>query len=199
MLNWILSILAFLSLLFGIINGKMADVNLAALQSASRAVELCLTLIGTMALWNGLMRIAEKSGLCKGVAALLSPLLTKIFKNVPSHSRAMELISINVTANLLGLANASTPLGIAALQELSKFAKEGEASDDMVSLVVLNTASIQLVPTTVAILRLKYGADSPLDILPAVFISSFVSLFISLLVSRILSKISSKKKKRITG
>lgn len=198
-MNWIMLVLIFSSVLCGFINGRMEEVNIAALQGCSKAVTLCLMLIGTMALWSGLMRIAERAGLCKKLSRLLAPLICRLFCGVKRDSKAMELISLNITANLLGLGNASTPLGIAAMTELAKQSVNQTATDDMVVLTVLGTASIQLIPTTVGILRLQYGASSPFDIIPAVLLSSAVSVTAALLTAKLFSKSQKTKAKKLQG
>ena len=123
------------------------------------------------------MRVAQDSGLAERIARLLRPLLRFLFRDLKRGSRALQLIAMNVTANLLGLGNAATPLGLSAMQELAKEVPEGRMSTSMILLTVMNTASIQLIPTTVALLRLKHGAASPFDILPAVLITSFSAAF----------------------
>lgn len=199
MMKWVITILILLSILFGLLNGKMGDVSNSALIECTNAVELAITLTGSICLWSGMMRIAQKSGLTKKISKLLSPITGIIFKGLDKSSYALELISMNITANLLGLGNAATPLGIAAITELNKINEEnqyGIASNHMVMLVVLNTASIQLIPTTVATLRLKYGSNTPLDILPAVLISSVLSVTLSLLLAAILNKLFPANKLR---
>lgn len=134
------------------------------------------------------MKVAEASGLTKIISKLLSPVTRVLFRDLPRNSPAFPLISMNITANLLGLGNAATPLGIAAIQSLSKEQPEPlrhTASVPIITLVVLNTASIQLLPTTIAVLRLEYGAANPLDILPSILLSSFVSVCVGLLLVQI--------------
>lgn len=192
MMKWILSIIAFLAIIFGIFNGRIKQVNVAAIEECSRAIELTITLAGTICLWSGLMRVAEKSGLTKAIAKLLSPITCMLFKGVAKTSYTMQLITMNITANLLGLGNAATPLGIAAITELEKDTPKelkGTASNNMITLVVLNTASIQLIPTTVATLRLKYGSPNPLDIVCSVLVSSLISVTVALLMARLLNKL----------
>lgn len=191
MMKWVITILIILSIAFGALNGKMGDVSNSAIIECTKAVELAITLTGSICLWSGMMRVAQKSGLTKKISKLLSPLTGLIFKGLNKNSYAIELISMNITANLLGLGNAATPLGIAAISELNKEIPEnqrGVASNHMVMLVVLNTASIQIIPTTVATLRLKYGSLTPLDILPAVLLSSIISVTIALMLAYILNK-----------
>ena len=187
-MKWILSILALLSVVFGMLNQRISEVNLAAIQGCAKAVELTITLAGTVCLWNGLMRVAQKSGLTHIIAKLLSPITCFLFKGIAQTSYTMQLISMNITANLLGLGNAATPLGIAAMTQLEKDTPhelKGTATNNMITLVVLNTASIQLIPTTVATLRLKFGSSNPLDIVFAVLISSLVSVFVAQLLTKI--------------
>lgn len=141
-------------------------------------------------MWNGIMKVAEKAKLTEIISRLLSPITTRIFRGLPRNSKALNLISMNITANLLGLGNAATPLGIAAMKELASQQppnRRQEASNHMILLVVLNTASIQLLPTTIAILRLQYGAANPLDILPAILISSLVSVSCGILLCKIMN------------
>ncbi len=192
MMKWILSGLAFLAIIFGIINGRIAEVNLAALKECSKAVELTVVLAGTICLWSGLMRVAEKSGLTLIIAKLLSPITCMLFRGVAKTSYAMQLITMNITANLLGLGNAATPLGIAAITELEKDTPKklkGVATNNMITFVVLNTASIQLIPTTVATLRLKYGSANPLDIVFAVLVSSLISVCVALVMTKLFNKL----------
>lgn len=190
-MKWVITVLIILAILFGALNGKMGDVSNSAIIECTKAVELAITLTGSICLWSGMMRVAQKSGLTKKISRLLSPLTRLIFKGLDKNSYALELISMNITANLLGLGNAATPLGIAAITELNKDVPEndkGIASNHMVMLVVLNTASIQLIPTTIATLRLKYGSQTPLDVLPAILISSLLSVTVALMLAYTLNR-----------
>lgn len=191
MMKWIFGILMVLSVIFGFLNGRMEQVNTSAITECEKAIELTFTLMGTMCLWSGLMRVAKKASLTQKLAKLMSPIIGFIFKGLDKSSYAMELICMNVSANLLGLGNAATPLGIQAITELSKHSPSScseTAADHMILLVVLNTASIQLIPTTVATLRLKYGASTPMDIVPAVWLTSGVTLFFTLILTKFLNK-----------
>lgn len=192
MMKWIFAALIALSVVFGALNGRMDSVSSAAISSCGGAVELALTLAGSLCLWSGLMRVAQESGLTEKAARLLAPVTTRIFRDVGRASKAMQLITMNITANLLGLGNAATPLGIAAISELAKEAPpeyKGTATDSMVLLVVLNSASIQLIPTTVAVLRLKYGAANPMDIIPSVLAASLVSVTVGLSLAKLLNRL----------
>lgn len=191
MMKWVFAVLILLSIIFGAGTGQIGAVSTAALSECGHAVELCITLAGSICLWNGLMRVAQASGLTEIIAKFLFPLTGRLFKGLQKGSPAMQMITMNISANLLGLGNAATPLGIAAITELEKdipLEQKGTASDNMLMLVVLNTASIQLIPTTVAVLRLKYGAANPLDILPAVLISSLASVAVGITLARLLNR-----------
>lgn len=199
MMKWIFTILILLSVLFGALNGRIGAVSSAAISECSNAIQLALTLAGSICLWNGLMRVALKSGLTEKIAAFLSPLTTRIFRGMGKASYAMQLITMNMTANLLGLGNAATPLGLSAMTELAKDTPaglQGTANDNMLLFVVLNTASIQLVPTTIAVLRLKYGSDNPMDIIPAVLIASLASVTVALSLAKLLNRLFPAKAAR---
>lgn len=194
MMKWVFTLLILLSVVFGIGCGRMQAVGETSLAECGRAVQLALTLAGSMALWSGLMKVAQESGLTQVIARLLSPLTSRIFWDIPRESDAMQAITMNITANLLGLGNAATPLGIRAMTELSRQMPPGErtATDSMVLFTLLNTASIQLVPTTIAVLRLQYGAAAPLDILPAILLVSPLALLAGLIPAMLLNRRKSK-------
>ena len=135
------------------------------------------------------MKIAEKSGLTSLIAKLLSPITSKLFPDYDKNSKEIKAICMNITANLLGLGNAATPFGIAAMKELNKNnPQKNVATNSMIIFILLNTASIQLVPTTIASMRLKYGSKNPLDIIPAVWLTSFIALSIGFITAKILEK-----------
>ncbi len=191
-MNLLFVILLLLSVLFGILTGNIDKVSNAAIGECSKAVEICFSLMGAMCLWSGIMRIAEKSGLAGKISKLLSPITKRIFKN--ASDKALNAISMNITANLLGLGNAATPLGIQAMINL----KDGDyATNNMILFVVINTASIQLIPTTIATLRLKYNSHNPMEILPYVLICSIISLVVGVAFTLFLNKITSKRDKNI--
>ena len=193
MMKWVFTGLIALSLFFGIINGGVGSVSDAALSECGGAVTLSLTLCGVICLWSGIMRAAQSAGLTNTLAGVFKPVLVKLFKGINPDGRAIGYIVLNITANLLGLGNASTPFGIAAMRELEKEEGAGEyASDNMVTFVVLNTASLQLIPTTAAALRLKNGSSAPMEILPCVWIMSLAALTVSITTSKILAKRSRK-------
>ena len=172
-----------LSLLFGCATGQLSAVSAAALTGAQSAVELCLSMAGAICLWSGVMTLMDRCGLSGKLAALLRPLLRRILPNASRDSETLAALSANVSANLLGLGNAATPLGIRAATRMAQGCG-GVASDELCRLVVLNTASIQLLPTTVAAVRSAHGCAAPFDILPAVWLSSVLSVSAGLLAAR---------------
>ncbi len=172
-----------LSLLFGCATGQLSAVSAAALTGAQSAVELCLSMAGAICLWSGVMTLMDRCGLSEKLAALLRPLLRRILPNASRDSETLAALSANVSANLLGLGNAATPLGIRAATRMAQGCNS-VASDELCRLVVLNTASIQLLPTTVAAVRSAHGCAVPFDILPAVWLSSVLSVSAGLLAAR---------------
>ena len=172
-----------LSLLFGCATGQLSAVSAAALTGAQSAVELCLSMAGAICLWSGVMTLMDRCGLSEKLAALLRPLLRRILPNASRDSETLAALSANVSANLLGLGNAATPLGIRSATRMAQGCS-GVASDELCRLVVLNTASIQLLPTTVAAVRSAHGCAAPFDILPAVWLSSVLSVSAGLLAAR---------------
>ena len=177
-----------LSLLFGCATGQLSAVSAAALTGAQSAVELCLSMAGAICLWSGVMTLMDRCGLSEKLAALLRPLLRRILPNASRDSETLAALSANVSANLLGLGNAATPLGIRAATRMAQGCNS-VASDELCRLVVLNTASIQLLPTTVAAVRSAHGCAAPFDILPAVWLSSVLSVSAGLLAARVLQAI----------
>ena len=162
-MSYIWTGMIFVSIVFSILGGCTQAVSAAALEGAANGIQICLGLAGTMCLWTGVTKVMEYAGLNKKLAKLLAPILRRIYPEATTDEATIGCISANVSANLLGLGNAATPLGIEATKHMKKFAKEGEASDEMCRFVVMNTASIQLVPSTVAAVRAAAGAKSPFD------------------------------------
>ena len=162
-----------LSVAYGLFAGNGPAVAAAAVEGAAAAVELCITMAGVMCLWMGVMEVMKRAGLAEKLSKLLRPILCRLYPDFKRDRETMDAISANVSANLLGLGNAATPLGIQAARRMAT-RTPGVASDSLCMLVVCNTASIQLIPTTVAALRLSAGCATPFDILPAVWLASGV-------------------------
>ena len=189
MLNYIFGGIIIISVICGISTGNGSQLADGIINGAKESVSLLTTMAGMMLLWSGIMEIAARGGFTKVIGKALSPVLCRLFKKADKDSKALNFISMNVSANLLGLGNAATPFGLSAMGELHRINNEDKrASDDMVTFVVMNTASIQLMPTMVGTLRQSYGSHSPFDILPCVWISSVCALAVGLILSKILRR-----------
>ena len=189
MLNYIWCGMIVLSFVTAIFNGRIENVTNGAMEGAVSAVETCIGLLGTMCLWTGLAKVAEKSGLVEVFAKILRPVTKIIFPKLKKDSPALRTIVMNMVANLLGMGNAATPLGIAAMRELDKLNRgKNTASDEMCMFVVINTASIQLIPATVISLRQMYGSQSPAEIVVPVWICSVCAVTIGVVAAKLLQK-----------
>ena len=185
---WIWTGMAVLSILCGLATGRGELVAAAAVEGAQAAVELCVSIAGMLCLWTGVMEVMRRSGLAEGLSRLLRPVLSLLFPQVSGDRGVMDSISANVSANLLGLGNAATPLGIEAVRRMER-KSPGTASDAMCMLVVCNTASIQLIPTTVASVRAAAGSTAPFDILPAVWLASALSVGVGISACKLFARI----------
>lgn len=184
---WVWTGMVVLSLLFGLFTGRLDAVANAALEGANSAIELSLSMAGILCLWSGVMEIMNVCGLSSALARTFRPLLRRLLPNACRDEETLAAISANVSANLLGLGNAATPLGIRAARRMARGC-DGVASDELCLLVVLNTASIQLLPATIASVRAAAGCRTPFDILPAVWLVSALSVTVGLLTARLLSR-----------
>ena len=176
------------SLLCALIFGNGSLLASAALDGAASAVELGISMAGILCLWMGVMEVMQRAGLAEKLAKLLRPILRRLFPEFSGDRGVMDTIAANVSANLLGLGNAATPLGLEAARRMSR-RTPGVAGDSLCMLVVCNTASIQLIPTTVAAVRMGAGCQTPFDILPAVWITSLLSVLTGILAAKICAKL----------
>lgn len=186
-MTWVWCGMMVFSLLFGALSGSLSAVTNAAAEGAGAAIELCISIGGVMCLWSGVMEIMDRCGLSASLARVLRPLLRRLLPDASRDDETMSALCANISANLLGLGNAATPLGIRAARRMARGAN-GTATDELCLLVVLNTASIQLLPTTVAALRSANGAAEPFDILGAVWVTSIFSVTVGLLAAWILAR-----------
>ena len=192
---WIWTGMIAASVLYGLINGTISAVGNAAMAGAAAAVDLCLSMAGVMCLWSGVMSIMKASGLMDGLSRLFRPVLGRLLPRACQDPDTLAALSGNVSANLLGLGNAATPLGIRAARRMAQGCG-GRASNELCTLVVLNTASIQLLPTTVAGVRAALGAESAFDILPAVWLASALSVAAGLLAAKLLGRLWTRREGR---
>ncbi len=191
MINYIWGSMIVFSVISAVFGQNAGGLSNAIISSASDAVNLCIRLGGTICLWGGLMEIAEESGLTVAVCRILSPALRLVFPKMDMKGKTAKAISMNVTANLLGLGNAATPLGLEAMRRLQdENRRKDSASADMIKFVVMNSAAFHLIPTTVASLRQDYGCKTPFDIMPASWISSAAALTVGLTAAIIMIKLS---------
>ena len=183
-----------ISFIFAAINNTMGELSSAVLQGAADAVSFCIKLLGTVCLWNGLMEIAKRSSLTAKIEKLMSPLLKLLFPRY-SGTDAVSPIAANITANLLGLGNAATPMGVQAMQRMKHHSSSSVADSEMIRFVIINSAALTLIPTTVAALRQQMGSKQPMSVMLPVWLSGIAALSAGLLAERILSKLKGRRKK----
>ena len=201
MLNYIWAFMILIGIVFGAFTGNMEAVSKAALESAGEAVSLCITMIGVMALWVGLMEIAQKSGLIEKMTKGLSPFITFLFPRIPRNHPARGYISTNLIANILGLGWACTPAGLKAMEELAKleaergnpeylsdtvFApKERKASKEMCDFLILNISSLQLIPVNMIVYRQQYGSVNPTAVIAPAIVATFISTAVAVVFCKV--------------
>lgn len=196
MVNYIWIAMTLIGIVFAIVNGTMAEVNEAIFKGAQEAVTLCIGLISVLVFWLGLMKIAEDAGLLKKLARLFRPFVTKIFPDVPPDHPAMGYILSNMTANIFGLGNAATPLGLKAMEQLKALnGGKDSASRSMITFLAINTSSITIIPTTVIAIRMNYGSTGPTDIVGPTIVATLCSTIGALLIDRYFYYLRSKKEK----
>jgi spore maturation protein A len=184
-LNIIWLALIVISIVVAAVNGRLEVINQAAFEGAKTGVTVCFGLLSVLAFWMGMMRIAEKAGLLQLLARALSPLIGRLFPDIPKGHPALGYILSNMSANLLGLGNAATPMGLKAMEELQKLNPNKQAaSPSMCTLLAINTASITLIPTTMIAIRMQYGSANPVEIVGTTLIASFAATIFALLLDR---------------
>lgn len=188
-MSWIFTGMLFGSILFAALSGRGGALSAAAVEGAQAGVTLAISITGAVCLWSGVGKLMEKIGVTTFLSRLLSPLLGRVFPSTKKDARLAGSLSANVCANFLGLGNAATPMGIAAVRRLKDPEEPTLATDEMCRLIVLNTASIQFLPTNVAAVRSALGCASPFDILPAVWVSSLLSASLGVLAAWCLGKV----------
>lgn len=187
-MSYIWSFFLMASLVCSLLTGQTAALSGAVMQGAQQGVTLCLSLAGALCLWSGVSYLMQESGLQRKLSKCLRPLLSRLFSETCRDQKALGYLSANFSANLLGLGSAATPMGIACIQRMQALSSgpKNRAGNEMCRLIVLNTASFQLLPTTVAAVRASLGAARPFEILPAVWVSSIASVAVGLLAAYVL-------------
>ena len=208
MLNYIWAAMIIVGVIFGAVTGNMKAVTEAALDSAGEAVSLCITMAGVMALWVGLMEVAEKSGLLLKLTNMLSPFVSFMFPRIPKGHKARDYISTNIIANILGLGWACTPAGLKAMEELAKLEEERGnpaylpgnagakssrtervASNEMCTFLILNISSLQLIPVNMIAYRQQYGSVNPAGIIAPAIVATFVSTMVAVMYCKVKKKV----------
>ena len=194
-MNYIFSFIIILSLIVSFFTGSQEQTLQAAFDGAKSSVEVLLSFAGIMCMWSGFIKIAERGGATRVLARFLSPVLKVLFPKLKKDNKALEYIGANMSANLLGVGNAATPAGIAAMNELDKINKNPEyASDEMSIFTVMNTASLQLLPTTVIALRSAFGSANPQSIVVPVWIASLISVVCAVSMMKVILYVKNRKK-----
>jgi spore maturation protein A len=188
-MSWIFIGIVAISLVAAILLGRGSELAAAIPQGAQAGITLAISLAGSICLWTGVGKLMEKAGFTGFLSKLLKPLLGRVFPSSKKDPHLASCLSANICANFLGLGNAATPMGIQAAQCLARKAQDGIASNELCRLIVLNTASIQLIPATVAAVRVSLGCATPFDILPAVWITSLCSAGLGLTAAWIMGKL----------
>ena len=189
-MNLVFVLLLVIALIAGALRGDVRPVGQGALEGAASAVTLAIGLVGVMSLWLGLLKIAEKSGLVEKLARAARPIFRPLFKDVPDGHPAISAMLLNIAANALGLGNAATPLGIKAMEELEKLnPTPGRATDAQVLFLAINTASVQLVPTTVIALRAAAHSVDPAGILLPTLGSTGCALLVAITAAKLLERV----------
>ncbi len=190
MLNILWPIFIIISYIYALFSGNLEKVNSGIFESASTAVELTLTFFGTITLWCGIMQIAKDSSLSRKLSKALNPLIKFLFPDVDKNSKAHEEISLNMIANILGLGNASTPLGLQAMETLQKQnPSKTTLSNSMAMLVLINTASLQLIPTTVIAIRTSLNSTNPTSIILPVWVATLSAAMSAIIAAKIFIKL----------
>lgn len=189
MLNIIWPIFIIISYIYAIFSGNVEKINNSVFDSAKNAVELTITFFGTVCLWNGIMQIAKETTLMEKITKILQPIMKFLFPEVKKDSTANQEMSMNIVANILGLGNAATPLGLKAMKTLQKENnKKDTLSNTMMMFIILNTASLQIIPTTVIAIRSSLGAKEPTEIIVPVWVATVSAAIAGVIAAKILIK-----------
>ena len=191
-MNKIWSGMIIIAIVLSIVQGNLQELIASLMDSTQSAIETVLDMMGMLCMWSGFMKIAEESGIVKSLSKKITPIVKFIFPELPKDNEAAGHIAMNMTANILGLGNVATPMGIKAMEKLELYNdNKSRLSNSMMMFIILNTASIQLIPTSVIALRASYNSNNPADIVLPIILASFGSVIAGV----ILVKISCRRKK----
>jgi len=188
MVNKIWAFFIIIGIIFSVITGKVEIINNEILDSTKTSFDMIIKIFPVMALWLGIMNIAVKSGLIEKLSKLLYPILRIIFPEIPKNHESFSYISASIVANMLGLGNASTPLGLKAMKSMKDLNDRSDASNSMITFLVITTSGVTIIPTTVIALRKMYGSINPTNIIIPCIIVTFTSLIIGLIIDRIIRR-----------
>lgn len=189
MLNLIWPIFIIVSFIYAIFNGRVSEINNSVFDSTKSAVELTISLLGTTCLWTGIMKIASNSNIVKHLSKLLNIIMKKLFPDIKKEEKVHKEITMNIIANIMGLGNAATPLGLKAMESMQKNNKnKDKLSNSMCMFIVLNTASIQLIPTTVIAIRKSLGSTNPTAMIVPVWIATICAALAAVISTKLLMK-----------
>lgn len=193
MVNIIWAFMAIIGIIYAMFNGTMSNVNEAIFNSASDAVTLSISLISILVFWLGIMNIANKAGILQFLSKIFRPIIYKLFPEIPKDHPAIGYILSNMTANMFGLGNAATPMGLKAMEEMKKLSNSPVASRSMITFLALNTSGLTLVPTTVIAIRMQYDSVAPTEIVGTTIIASLIGVISAVLLDRFFYYINKKK------
>lgn len=193
MISYLWGFMIIIGIIVGVLNGNISEIGNAAINSSKEAVTLCISMVGIMAMWTGMMQVAKKCGLVASFTKALRPIIRFLFPDLPRGHVVNEYIASNMIANILGLGWAATPMGLMAMRELKKLNKDSNlASCDMCTLLIVNISSLQLIPVNIIAYRSQYGSVNPADILMAGIIATSISTLAGVIFATIAREISRK-------
>jgi spore maturation protein A len=188
MLNYLWGAMIIIGIVYGAFNGTMTNITSAALDSAKEAVELCITMVGIMGVWVGLMRIAEVSGIIKAATEKIKPFIDFMFPDIPKDHKAREYITTNIIANILGLGWAATPAGLMAMKSLKELNNDSDiASVDMCTFLIINISSLQLIPISIIAYRSQYGSVNPTIITAPAILATMISTLVGVIFAKVMA------------
>ncbi|MBP1949519.1 nucleoside recognition domain-containing protein [Virgibacillus litoralis] len=194
MVNLIWAFMAMIGIVYAMFNGTMEEVNKALFETADDAVTLSIGLISILVFWLGIMKVAENAGILLFLTKMFRPLVVKLFPDIPRDHPAMGYILSNFTANIFGLGNAATPLGIKAMQQMKELSGTDTASRSMITFLALNTSSLTIIPTTVIAIRMQYDSISPTEIVGTTIIATLISSLSAIIIDRLFNYSSLRRK-----
>lgn len=195
MINYLWGFMILGGIIVGMVTGRIGDVSTASINSAKEAVTLCITMLGVMSLWTGLMQVARAAGIMDALTKGMEPVISFLFPDVPKKHKVREYIAANMIANILGLGWAATPMGLKAMEELKKLNHGStSASTDMCTFLIINISSLQIIPVSVIAYRSQYGSVNPAKIVVPAIIATFISTLAGVLFSVIARKLAKDNK-----